>query len=66
MREMNFPAAQVDISEVPEAAGQLSIFTAPVVLLFYKGKEYSREARIIDFAKLEKRMRELASEIIEF
>lgn len=57
--EMDFPSVQIDIAEVPEAAGQLTVFTAPVVLLFYKNKEYHREARIIDFNVLKKRMLEL-------
>lgn len=57
--EMDFPSVQIDIAEVPEAAGQLTVFTAPVVLLFHKNKEYHREARIIDFNVLKKRMLEL-------
>ena len=56
--EMDFPSVQIDIAEVPEAAGQLTVFTAPVVLLFYKNKEYHREARMIDFNVLKKRMLE--------
>ena len=59
VEEMDFPSVQIDIAEVPEAAGQLMVFTAPVVLLFYKNKEYHREARIIDFNVLKKRMLEL-------
>ena len=59
VEEMDFPAVEIDIAEVPEAAGQLTVFTAPVVLLFYKDKEYHREARIIDFNMLKKRMLEL-------
>ena len=57
--EMDFPSVLIDIAEVPEAAGQLTVFTAPVVLLFYKNKEYHREARMIDFNVLKKRMLEL-------
>jgi thioredoxin 1 len=35
----------VDIEAIPEAAGQLSVFTVPAVLVFFQGKELIREAR---------------------
>src|SRR5699024_12709091 len=41
-----------DASLVPEAAEQYSIFTAPVLLLFVEGKEYLREARLLQTQKL--------------
>lgn len=44
----NFPRlamVYVDIEAVPEARGQLSVFNIPAVLVFFKGKEYIREAR---------------------
>ena len=47
------------VNEIPEAAGQLSLFTAPVVILFYKNKEMHRQARIIDFEELEYRIKQL-------
>ncbi len=56
----NLPAYHIDAAEVPMAAGQLSLFTSPVVLLFYKGREYHRQARILDFSELDRRMDELA------
>ena len=59
VEEMDFPSVQIDIAEVPEAAGQLTVFTAPVTLLFYRGRAYHREARMIDFNMLKKRMLEL-------
>ncbi|MDX9958062.1 MAG: thioredoxin family protein [Clostridia bacterium] len=46
--EENFPKLRmyyVDIETVPEAAGQLSVFTVPAVLVFFQGKELIREAR---------------------
>lgn len=43
----------IDASIVPEAAGQYSVFTAPVLLLFVEGKEYIREARIVQTQKLD-------------
>lgn len=44
--------AEVDVSEVREAAGRFTIFAAPVLLLFYDGKEFIREARIVNTAQL--------------
>src|SRR5690625_1187108 len=35
----------IDASLVPEAAGQYSVFTAPVLLLFVEGKEYLQIGR---------------------
>ena len=46
--EENFPKLPmyyVDIDEVPEAAGQLSIFVVPAVLVYFGGRETIREAR---------------------
>ncbi|HLS22592.1 MAG TPA: thioredoxin family protein [Pseudogracilibacillus sp.] len=48
--------AEIDASAVPEAAGQYSIFTAPVLLLFVAGKEYLREARIVHTAQLNEQL----------
>lgn len=45
-------AAEVNVEKVREAAGQFTIFAAPVLLLFYEGKEYIREARIVNTTKL--------------
>lgn len=52
-------AYQVDLGQVPQAAGQLSLLSSPAVIVFYKGKEWHRQARIIDFKELEKRMVQL-------
>lgn len=49
----------VNAAEVPEIAGQLSLFTAPVVLLFDKGREYARFARFVQINELKRRMQEL-------
>ena len=46
--EENFPRLPmyyVDIEDVPEAAGQLSIFVVPAVLVYFGGRETIREAR---------------------
>jgi len=53
------PFYQVNAAQVPEMAGQLSLFTAPVVLLFYRGKEYTRFARFVRIDELKQRLAEL-------
>lgn len=45
--------AQMDATEVQEAAGQFSLYTAPVALLFIDGKEYIRKARFIPLQELQ-------------
>ncbi len=48
LAEDNFPEIRlyyVDIEAVPEASGQLSVFTVPAVLVYFQGKEMVREAR---------------------
>jgi len=47
---------QVNAMEVEEIAGNLSIFTAPTLLLFVDGKEYLREDRFVRFADLEQKL----------
>jgi hypothetical protein len=59
---LGFPAVSVEIGRVPQAAGQLNVFTAPAVLLFHRGREYHRQARFLDFAQLQKHMEELRAE----
>lgn len=53
------PFYDVNVAEVPEIAGQLSLFSAPVVLLFNEGREYSRFARFVRMDDLKRRMKEL-------
>ena len=40
-------------------AGQLSLFSAPVVLLFDNGKEYARFARFVPMEELKHRLDQL-------
>lgn len=47
------------IEDVPMASGQLSIYTAPTVMIYYSGSEYHRQSRIIDFRELEHRISQL-------
>ena len=53
------PFYAVNVNDAPEIAGQLSLFTAPVVLLFHEGKEYARFARFVRLDELKRRMAEL-------
>jgi thioredoxin-like negative regulator of GroEL len=41
----NLPMYYVDIDAIPEARGQLSVYSVPAVLVYFKGKELIREAR---------------------
>ncbi|MBE1553869.1 thioredoxin family protein [Sporosarcina limicola] len=60
-----FPFYKVNVTEIPEIAGQLSLFSAPVVLLFNEGKEYARFARFVQMAELKRRLDELTEWGIE-
>lgn len=53
------PFYAVNASRSPEIAGQLSLFSAPVVLLFHEGNEYARFARFVRLDELKRRMAEL-------
>ena len=43
-----------------KAVGQLSLFSVPVVILFYEGREIHRQAKIIDFEELEYRIGQIS------
>ena len=66
VERLTFPAISVNVAEIPEAAGQLSVFAGPTVLLFNKGREYHRQSRFIDFQVLEGRMNELSGQDAPF
>ena len=57
VNEKNFTAYHIEASEIP--VGQLSLFSVPVVILFYEGKEIHRQAKIIDFEELNYRMEQI-------
>lgn len=55
----DYPKAQLGVinqSNVEEIAGELSIFTVPVDLIFFSGKEMHRQARFIDMQSFEKQL----------
>ena len=39
--------------------GQLNAFSAPTIILYYEGKEIHRQAKIINFQEIEKRVRQV-------
>lgn len=59
LENYDLPSAKILVNEIPEAAGQLSLFTAPVIILNAQGREFHRQARIIDFRALEHRLSQL-------
>lgn len=57
--DYRIPFYMVNAAEVPTMAGQLSLFSAPVVLLFEQGKEYARFARFVPMEELKHRLDQL-------
>ena len=57
--DYKLPFYLVNAAQVPELAGQLMLFTAPVVLLFRQGKEIHRFARFVPIEELRRRLDEL-------
>lgn len=56
----DFPGIQfhdVNLDEVPEAAGQLSLFTIPAVLVYADGREVIREARYMSIDDISEKIR---------
>ena len=51
----NFPFMEflyVDSEQNPEIAALNGVFTSPVILVFFNGKEYIRKSRVIDLEQL--------------
>lgn len=57
--DFDIPFYMVNAVGVPEMAGQLSLFSAPVVLLYSNEREYARFARFVPMEDLKFRMDEL-------
>ena len=47
------PLGVINQSELEEIAGELSIFTVPVDLIYFNGKEMHRQGRFIDMKQFE-------------
>lgn len=54
--DYKLPFYKVNAAQVSELAGQLMLFTAPVVLLFRQGKEIHRFARFVPIEELRRRL----------
>jgi thioredoxin-like negative regulator of GroEL len=55
MLEVDFPKiffCYVDLNEVKEISGQLSIFTVPTILVYFEGKETIRTSRNLHIEEL--------------
>ena len=57
--EGNIPFFAADASKLPELAGQLGLFTAPVVILMNDGREYARYARFVPVEEVKQKLQEL-------
>ena len=53
----NVKLAVINQSDVEVIAGELSIFTVPVDLIFMNGKEMHRQARFIDMQRFEHQLK---------
>lgn len=54
----------INVDDVPEVAGKFSIFTIPVLLLFFEGKEYIREARIVHMDLLDEKINKIYKNVV--
>ena len=57
MAAIKFPEIKVhfiDISKNPGIAAELQVFTVPVVLVYFEGREFFRKVRNINLIELEK------------
>ena len=55
----SLPFYLTNAAQLPELAGSLLLFTAPVVLLFHRGKEIHRFARFVPLEELRRKLDEL-------
>ena len=44
----------IDIAENPKTAAEFQVFTVPVILIYFEGREYIRKVRNIGIIELEK------------
>lgn len=55
----------INSDQVEEVAGKFSIFTVPVLLLFFEGREYVREARIIHMDLLKEKLDKIYENVVK-
>lgn len=58
-------AGHIIADDVEAVAGRFSIFTVPVLLLFWNGKEYLREARIVHMDLLKEKLDRIYGNVVE-
>ncbi|WP_138416756.1 thioredoxin family protein [Aquibacillus sediminis] len=59
---LNYPdikLAHINVDDVEEVAGRLSIFTVPVLILYVDGKEHLREARFVHVDTLDQKINKI-------
>ncbi len=54
---------EINTMEVPEVAGDFSVMTVPVILLFVDGKEYLRQARFVPVQDLYNQVKKITNGI---
>ena len=57
--EMKFPLMnmkEVNVQDYPTVAGEFGVFTIPVVLVYFEGKEFLRKTRNMSIYELEKEL----------
>lgn len=57
--DYKIPFYLVNGANLPELAGELLLFTAPIVLIFHEGKEIHRFARFVRIDELRSRLEQL-------
>ncbi|MCA1064283.1 thioredoxin family protein [Rossellomorea sp. AcN35-11] len=58
-RFQHVSSIHADADEIPEIAGEFSIFTVPVIIVFVNGKEMFRKARFVPIEELHTQMSRL-------
>src|SRR5690625_1270491 len=58
-------ARKINAGTVTEIAGRCSVFTAPVLLLLIDGKEYIREARIVQTDLFEEKLSRIYKNMVD-
>ncbi|MDI9498482.1 MAG: thioredoxin family protein [Bacillota bacterium] len=56
--QCNIPLYGVQIDRLPVMRGQLSIFTVPLISVYFKGREYHRQARFLQLEEVKRRLEE--------
>ncbi|MCC5889165.1 MAG: thioredoxin family protein [Alkalibacterium sp.] len=54
---------QADVEHIPELSGEFTVFTVPVILLFFNGKEVLRMARFIEMEKLSQQLKKITEAV---